>query len=97
MSITEKDIEKLASLARIEISETEKSAFAQEIDAILGYVAQLNTVSASVLQEDIVAPSHRNQVREDVSHSDTNPNPEILVTMAPQSEDGMVKVKKILN
>lgn len=97
MSITEKDIEKLASLARIEISDTEKGSFAQEIDAILGYVAQLNTVSASVSQANPVAPEHRNQVREDVSHSDTNPNPEILVTMAPQSESGMVKVKKILN
>ena len=97
MSITEKDIEKLASLARIEISPEEKSSFAKEIDSILGYVDQLNTVSASVSTQEQFIPEHRNQVREDVSHTDTNPHPEILVAMAPVSEQGMVKVKKILN
>ncbi len=97
MSITEKDVEKLAALARIEISAEEKATYAKEIDSILGYVNQLNSVSASVLQDAKVAPEHRNQLREDVSHTNTNSDPSVLVTMAPASEQGMVKVKKILN
>ncbi|MBU3668977.1 MAG: Asp-tRNA(Asn)/Glu-tRNA(Gln) amidotransferase subunit GatC [Candidatus Taylorbacteria bacterium] len=97
MSVTEADIKKLASLARIQISEEEVKTFRNEIDSILGYVDQLNTVSASVSAHSQVVPEHRNQVREDISHSDTNPNPEVLVDAAPSSESGFVKVKKILN
>lgn len=110
MSITTSDIEKLASLARMDISEEEKASFAKEIDSILGYVEQLNTVSAQAIagsstgvtgQTDAintpVAPLHRNQLRDDIADVELNPVSEILVKAAPQSEGGFVKVKKILN
>lgn len=110
MSITTSDIEKLASLARMDISEEEKASFAKEIDSILGYVEQLNTVSAhstgsasasttgaAGTVNTPVAPLHRNQLRDDVSDAELNPASELLVKAAPQSEGDLVKVKKILN
>jgi aspartyl/glutamyl-tRNA(Asn/Gln) amidotransferase C subunit len=112
MSITESDIQKLASLARISISEEERKTFAKEIESILGYIEQLNRVSAEVGSNSAVGsqvvgssstcaihsiPAHRNQLREDQSDTALNPDAHILVEAAPRSEIGMVKVKKILN
>jgi aspartyl-tRNA(Asn)/glutamyl-tRNA(Gln) amidotransferase subunit C len=62
-----KDIEKLAKLARIELTEEEKQTLLKEVDPILNYVAQLKEVSAKVktssagstlrLTEDLITPS----------------------------------------
>lgn len=98
MSITQKDIQKLASLSRIQLTEAEEMEFAKEIDAILGYVDQINTVST--VQNDIKNPErfvHRNALREDVDDVALNPEPQILIDAAPTQQDGYVKVKKILN
>ncbi len=112
MSITTADIEKLASLARMNIEEAEKASFAKDIESILGYVEQLNQVSASAgsavsvgaanssaVPTPIVpvAPTHRNQLRDDIADSDVNPDSKVLVKAAPESEGDFVKVKKILN
>lgn len=96
MSISGSDIQKLASLARINISPEEEATFAAEIDSILGYVDQLNTISGTEVGAP-TAPFHRNQLREDVSHTQTNPDPTVLVEVAPASLNGLFKVKKILN
>lgn len=96
MSISGSDIQKLASLARINISPEEEATFAAEIDSILGYVDQLNTISGTEVGAP-TAPFHRNQLREDVSHTQTNPDPTVLVEAAPASLNGLFKVKKILN
>jgi aspartyl-tRNA(Asn)/glutamyl-tRNA(Gln) amidotransferase subunit C len=103
MSITTEDIQKLASLARINLSEDEIGAFAKEIDSILGYVDQLNTVSAQMgnmagnMQGTPSIPMHRNQMREDIADQNLSPNPLELVEAAPGHQAGQVKVKKILN
>ncbi len=36
------DIERLATLARIELKDEESSAFAEDITRILGYVSEIN-------------------------------------------------------
>ena len=43
-----KDIEKLAKLARIELTQEEKEKLLKEVDPILGYVAQLKEVVSVV-------------------------------------------------
>lgn len=101
MTISQVDIKKLASLSRIKISEEESQQFAKEIDSILGYVEQIKEVSASVEgafdQAKITLDSNLNFLREDTANSNLNPNPEVLVSSAPASQDGLIKVKKILN
>lgn len=98
MSITEKDIEKLASLSRIRISDEEKTQFAKEIDSILGYVEQIKEVSenADVPKTPDSIP-HRNALREDADDRNLNADGSALITAAPASQDGLIKVKKILN
>ncbi len=98
MSITDADIEKLASLSRMKLSAEERSQFAKEIDSILGYVEQIKEVSAGGASGK--KPSdipHRNILRADIADRDLGDDTSILIEAAPKSLDGYVQVKKILN
>lgn len=70
MTLTVQDVEKIASLARLQLSQEEKETYQQQLSAILEYAARLNqldidnvppTTSAvplqNVMREDIVEPS----------------------------------------
>ncbi len=99
MTITQTDIQKLASLSRMKLTEEEQTQFAKEIDSILGYVEQIKEVSSDVSHAD-KKPSdipHRNALREDIADANLNPDSNVLVESAPAQEQGFVKVKKILN
>lgn len=99
MTITQADIQKLASLSRMKLTEEEQNQFAKEIDSILGYVEQIKEVSSDASHAD-KKPSdipHRNLMREDIADSNLNPDSSTLVNAAPMHEQGFVKVKKILN
>lgn len=90
-----KDIEKLAKLARIELTEEEKQKLLKEVDPILGYVAQLKEVVATV-GEDKRAGELRNVMRDDVNPTETGVNTKDIVADMPASQDNYLKVKKIL-
>ena len=90
-----KDIEKLAKLARIELTQTEKEKLLKEVDPILGYVTQLKEVVASV-GEKKKAGELRNVMREDANPYETGINTEEIVSDMPESKDNYLKVKKIL-
>ncbi len=90
-----KDIEKLAKLARIELTAEEKENLLKEVDPILGYVAQLKEVVSSV-GETKKAGELRNVTREDSLPTESGSNTEVLVADMPESQDNYLKVKKIL-
>lgn len=99
MTITQTDIQKLASLSRMKLTDEEQSQFAKEIDSILGYVEQIKEVSSDVSHADKKPAdiAHRNLMREDIADANLNPESNVLVESAPAHEQGFVKVKKILN
>jgi len=90
-----KDVEKLAELARIELTDKEKKEILSDMDSILGYVKQIETVSVGNVETDYKL---HNVWKEDlpavaVEKSFSN---EIIVKQFPDSKDGFLKVKKIL-
>jgi aspartyl-tRNA(Asn)/glutamyl-tRNA(Gln) amidotransferase subunit C len=89
------DIEHLAELARIAITDEEAAALAAEFDAILGYVVQVQEVSASVSALP-AAPAHRNVFREDVVTEEAGAYTEALLSAAPNRNGAYIEVKKIL-
>ena len=103
-----KDIEKLAKLSRIELTEGEKQAYLKDISAILGYVDQIKGVLAGNetiplrLTEDLIAPrassvsSLKNVMRADEKGNEAGVNTEALVAEFPRKENNYLKVKKIL-
>jgi len=90
-----KDIEKLAKLARIQLTEEEKQNLLKEIDPILGYVAQLKDITSKV-DEMPKAGEHRNIIREDENPTETGVNTKAVVDDMPDSQNNYLKVKKIL-
>lgn len=89
-----KDVEKLAQLSRIHLTEEEKETLRADLDSILGYIEQIKQVSAD---SDIIETFPiSNVLREDENPNHTGVNREKILNSAPKREGNYVKVKKIL-
>ena len=87
-----KDVENLAELAKIELSPEEKKRVLSDMEGILGYVKVIESVDTPDMDIDY---SHRNIWREDeLAHREFSR--EEIISQFPDSQDGFVKVKKIL-
>jgi len=88
------NIEKLANLARLELAEAETTSLASDIESILGYVSEIQKVSAEETKPEMA--DHYNIVRtDDVSHEPALYTDEILKE-APTREGNYIQVKKII-
>lgn len=92
--IEQKDIEKLARLARIEISAEEQEILRSDIEAIVGYVSQIKEAAPSELIKK--AGVLRNVMRQDGEPHPRGAFTETLLEEVPEQTDGYVKVKQIL-
>lgn len=88
------DIERLAKLSRLAISEAEAATFAGEIDTIVGYVSEVRSAPDAPAGggEDLV-----NVMRPDENPHETGIYMEDLLASAPKSANWYVVVKKILS
>jgi len=94
MALTIKEVEHIALLARIEITEGEKKEFAEQLSAILQYADKLNELdTADILPLDHILPVY-NVFRED--EVIVSPKREELFANAPEFQDGYFKVPRIL-
>jgi aspartyl-tRNA(Asn)/glutamyl-tRNA(Gln) amidotransferase subunit C len=94
MPITLKDVEYVAKLARLELSEEEKVVLQRELDKIVEYIDQLNEVDT----ENVPVTSHviplQNALRED-KVLPSLPADQALAN-APKSEDGFFRVPRVI-
>ncbi|MCD8377733.1 MAG: Asp-tRNA(Asn)/Glu-tRNA(Gln) amidotransferase subunit GatC [Candidatus Gastranaerophilales bacterium] len=91
--ITVKDVEHVAKLARLELTEAEKEKFTNQLGDVLKYVEQMNEVDTSEVEPMAHAIDFVNVMREDkVNYEQTK---EELMKNAPDAEDGFFKVPKI--
>ncbi len=93
--ISTEDIEKLAVLARISVSEGEKEGLRKDIEGILAYVGQIQKVSAELLEKK-EAGALRNVMREDGEPHESGIFTDAFLSAAPQREGEYIRVKKIL-
>ncbi len=90
-----KDIEKLAKLARIELTEAEKQTYLKDISAILNYVDQIKAVVSKTGEERKVGDL-RNVMQFDEQKTTNDSQVEAIVNEFPRKEKNYLKVKKIL-
>jgi len=90
-----KDIEKLAKLARIELTEEEKQTYLKDISAILNYVDQIKAVVSKTGEERKVG-NLRNVTRADELKMAGGNQAEAIINEFPRKEKNYLKVKKIL-
>jgi aspartyl-tRNA(Asn)/glutamyl-tRNA(Gln) amidotransferase subunit C len=86
-----KDVENLAELARIELTNEEKKALLKDFDNILAYVGQIETLQIETTEE----PQVFNIWRED-EVVEREFSRDLVINQFPESQDGFLKVKKIL-
>ena len=102
-----KDVEHLAGLARIAVSDGEKELFRNDLEEILAYVSQIKEVTeGEQLTTDTASRTFdgmqveigelHNVMREDGEPHDSGMFTEDLIAAAPSREGNHVFVKKIL-
>jgi aspartyl-tRNA(Asn)/glutamyl-tRNA(Gln) amidotransferase subunit C len=65
MVLTEEDVEKIASLARLELTRAEKTLYQQQLSAVLAYAARLNELDIEHVAPTTSAVVQNNVMRED--------------------------------
>ena len=93
MAITVKDVEHVAKLARLELTEEEKEKFTRQLGDVLKYVDQMNEVDTSNVEPLAHPIEFVNVMRDDVIHYEQTK--EQLMANTPDEENGFFKVPKI--
>lgn len=95
MSLTLQQVEHIADLARLELSEEEKARFREQLSAILDYAARLQALDTSGIPPTSSGLQARSLLRSD------EPRPglslEDLLRNAPETEKGQFRVPPILS
>ena len=91
--ITVKDVEHVAKLARLELTEEEKEKFTRQLGDVLKYVDQMNEVDTSNVEPLSHPIDFVNVMRDDVVKYEQTK--EALMQNAPEVEDGFFRVPKI--
>ena len=94
--IERKDIDKLAALARIEMTDDEKGSILKDLESILGYVSEIQEVATTEAPAEERIGMLKNVMREDANPTAERTHTEEIVASAPRREGDYIKVKKIL-
>ncbi|MGB0416233.1 MAG: Asp-tRNA(Asn)/Glu-tRNA(Gln) amidotransferase subunit GatC [Coraliomargarita sp.] len=89
------DIDYVANLARIELSDEEKAKLGGQLDDILGYFEKLNAVNVDGVEPMAHARPVFNVWREGDEAGETY-SPEVLTKMAPEQRENQVVVPKVV-
>lgn len=88
------DVEKVAQLSMLTLTDKEKSLFSEQLNTILEHINKLNELDTSEVEPTSHVLSLKNVYREDISHSSL-PQGEALHN-APDAYDGFYRVPKII-
>lgn len=94
MQISKQEVERVAKLARLEISEGEKDAFSQQLSSILTYIEELKSWDTTGIEPTATVLEQTNVLREDRAQPSL-PVEQALMN-APDSDGGYFRVPRIL-
>jgi aspartyl-tRNA(Asn)/glutamyl-tRNA(Gln) amidotransferase subunit C len=98
MPITRADVEKIAELAKLELTPEETESFTEQLSAILGYIDKLNELDTT----DVLPMSHCSTATGDAEYTrrDDRVQPslgqKLATENAPDTEAGYFKVPKVI-
>ena len=94
MEITQQDVEKVAQLARLTLTASEKETFARQLSQILSHVVQLNQYDTTGIEPTTTVMGQVNVFREDLVRPSL-PQEKALANAPERESDGFV-VPKII-
>lgn len=94
MSITVKDVQHVAKLARLQLSPEEEATFTEQMNAILQYAEKLNELDTENVKPTTHVLQVSNVMRDDVVKESLSQEEALL--NAPEAEEGHFKVPAVL-
>jgi len=91
--ISKQNVEHVAKLSRLKLSDEEKAEFTQELGAILEYVAELDSAPTENVEPISQISDLKNIAREDEIAESFNRD--LMLENVPDQKDGFIKVKKV--
>lgn len=92
--VSTEEVQNLAQLARLDLSEEEIERFKGDISSVLDYVDSIRTIETS---QTVPEGGHINVLREDVVTNEPGTYTDVLLDAAPAREGNLFKVPKILS
>src|SRR5215831_772665 len=98
MPITEADIEKIAQLAHLEITDDERRLFAPQISEIVSYVEQLNAIDTTSVEPALGGLTPEGERTETSRNDEVQPclGQRLALDQAPDPASGHFRVPKVL-
>ena len=98
MPITEADIEKIAQLAHLEITDDERRLFAPQISEIVTYVEQLNSIDTSAVEPALGGLTPEGEQTVSSRNDEVQPSlgQKLALDQAPDAASGHFRVPKVL-
>ncbi|MBP9765810.1 MAG: Asp-tRNA(Asn)/Glu-tRNA(Gln) amidotransferase subunit GatC [Candidatus Pacebacteria bacterium] len=104
IEFTKKDLENVAMLSRLSLTEEEKEKFLTEMKEILNYVGQVSEMAAGGIESSggesygnqFLNSFNKNEMREDIILNEGRGYTEKLLANAPDTKDDFVKVSKVI-
>ncbi|MGF7228815.1 MAG: Asp-tRNA(Asn)/Glu-tRNA(Gln) amidotransferase subunit GatC [Candidatus Saccharibacteria bacterium] len=94
-TLTREDVLKLARLSRLSLTDEEVDEYLEELTQVLQYVEQLQGVNVDGLNPTTQVTGLANVMREDTV-KDYGVSRDDLLALAPQTQDGQLKVKRMI-
>ena len=95
MEISKDQVERVAKLARLEVSEDEKTTFARQLSSILTHIDQLTALDTTGVESSAAVLPTENVFRDDTVRPSLSQ--EQALANAPDQADGFFRVPKILD
>ncbi|MCX6743839.1 MAG: Asp-tRNA(Asn)/Glu-tRNA(Gln) amidotransferase subunit GatC [Candidatus Parcubacteria bacterium] len=93
MKLSKLEVEKIAKLSRLELTNEEKDKFVGQLSAVLDYVGKLNEVNTDNVEMTAQVTGLENVYREDkVDQCDFQKE---LIKQSAESEDNLIKTKSV--
>lgn len=98
MPITETDIEKIAQLAHLDVTDDERKMFAPQISEIVNYVEQLNAIDTSAVEPALGGLTSEGEQTESSRPDEVQPSlgQRLALDEAPDAASGHFRVPKVL-
>jgi aspartyl-tRNA(Asn)/glutamyl-tRNA(Gln) amidotransferase subunit C len=98
MPITESDIEKIAQLAHLDITDDERKMFAPQISEIVTYVEQLNAIDTTAVEPALGGLTTQGEEMDSDRADELQPSlgQKLALDQAPDPASGHFRVPKVL-
>jgi len=95
MALTKKEVEHIALLARLKITDEEVEKFSHQLSQILEYVEQLQQVNTDGVELTAQVTGLENVLRDDVVDQCDGGTIKKTLALAPETEDDLIKARSV--